>query len=235
MSRHAWAEWVESAEVLHLLWKSKERLKIAWEWDQKDPKSYPLNTSFVLAEVRASVTNRLGVRSISHLKLPKPPMSLAKLISERTIKTIWEENHSGSFVDAITQAAATDYENPDKSWKIFQGIIRAMEAAYLVEYWGLEFIPKPKVNILHKGLNEIAKAAGIGNQTEKGFAEFLDDLCPCGLKKHREAVRKVSSRSTRMRRPKGKKKGTGKKRDGSKTPRSLDQNASPSGLKASFR
>jgi hypothetical protein len=202
MSRHAWAEWVESAEVRQLLWKSREHLERAWISDQEDPKSYPLNTSFVLAEIRAVVANRPTARPISHLKLPKPPESLAELISERTVKTIWEENHSGRFVDAIAQAAATDYENPAKSWKAFQGIIRAIESAYLVDYVGLELLQRPKVNILHKGLSEIAKAAGIGDQTEKGFAEFLDDLCPCGLKKHREAVRKVSSRSTRMRRPK---------------------------------
>jgi hypothetical protein len=73
---------------------------------------------------------------------------------------------------------------------------------YLVDYMGLEILQHPKVNILHKGLNEVAKTAGLGDQTERGFAEFLDDLCPCGLKKHREAVRKMSSRSIRMRRPK---------------------------------
>jgi hypothetical protein len=61
---------------------------------------------------------------------------------------------------------------------------------------------KAKGDILHRGLNEIAKAAGIEDQTEAGFAEFLDDLCPCGLKNHREAVRKLASRSTRMRRSK---------------------------------
>src|SRR6202035_5979106 len=138
--------------------------------------------------------------SAIHLRLPNPPKRLAELVSERTVKAIWEDNHSGRFENAIAEAAATDYKNPDKSWKIFQGIIRAIEAAYLAEYLGLGFIPKPKVNILHKGLNEIANAAGIGDQNEEGFAEFLDDLCPCGLKKHREAVRKFFSRSTRLRR-----------------------------------
>jgi hypothetical protein len=202
MSRHAWAEWVESAEVRQLLWKSRDHLQRAWKSDQKDPKSYPLNTSFVLAEIRAALANRPGARSVRHLPLPKRPKSLAELISERTVKTIWEDNHSGRFEDAIAQAAATDHENPNKSWKVFQSIIRAIESAYLLDFVALELLQRPKVNILHKGLNEIAKAAGIGDQKEEGFAEFLDDLCPCGLKKHREAVRKVSSRSPRMRRPK---------------------------------
>jgi hypothetical protein len=127
---------------------------------------------------------------------------LAKLIPESLVRNIWEENHNGSYEHAIRRAAATNYEELDKSWRVFQGIIRAMETAYLVGYLGLEFLSKPKVNILHRGLDEIAKAAGIGDQTEKGFAQFLDDLCPCGLKRHREAVRKLSSRSVRIRRPK---------------------------------
>ena len=207
MSRHAWAKWVESDEVRRLLWNSKERLKVAWETDQKHPKDYPINTSFALAEIRENMTKSGGTRSIRHLPDSKTPKSLPELISERTVKTIWEENHSGRFEDAIAQAAIADYKESDKRWKVFQGIIRAMEAAYLAEYWGLELLAKPKVNTLHKGLDEIAKAAGIEDQVEKGFAEFLDDLCPCGLKKHREAVRKLSSRSPRMRRPKSQKVG----------------------------
>jgi hypothetical protein len=202
MGRHAWARYVESSEVRNLLWKSVESLKVAWERDQEDPKTYPLNTSFVLAEIRSGVTGQRAMRSVGHPRIPKPPKRLAELVSERTVKAIWEGNHSGRFEDAIARASATDYKNLNKSWKVFQGIIRAIESAYLVDYWGLELLQRPKVNILHKGLNEIANSAGIGDQTEEGFAEFLDDLCPCGLKKHREAVRKVSRRSTRMRRPK---------------------------------
>ena len=202
MSRHAWAEWIESAEVRQLVRKSKERLKVAWKRDQEDPKSYPGNTSFALAETRLAVTGQSAVRPVKHLRLATIPTRLNEIVSKGTVKAIWEENHSGRFEDAIAQAAATDRESPNKSWKVFQSIIRAIESAYLVDYVGLERLQRPKVNILHKGLNEIAKAAGIGDQKEAGFAESLDDLCPCGLKKHREAVPKLSSRSTRMRRPK---------------------------------
>ena len=202
MSRHAWAGYLESPEVINLLWKSRERLKVAWKRDQEHPKSYPVNTSFALAEIRLGVTGQPAVRPVKHLRLPTTPRRLTELVSERTVKAIWEENHSGRFEDAIAQAAATDRENPNRSWKIFQSIIRAIESAYLVDYVSLDLLQRPKVNILHTGLHEIAKAAGIGDQTEKGFAEFLDDLCPCGLKNHREAVRKLFSRSTRMHRPK---------------------------------
>ena len=201
MGQHAWVGYLELPEIEPLLWQSVEPLKAAWKRDQKHPKAYPADTSYVLAEIQQRVTRRMGVRSPGRFLSLKIPKTLSELVSEGTIKSIWEENHNGSFEEAIARAAASDYKNPNKSWKVFQGIIRAMETAYLVEYWGLEFMGMPKVNILHKGLDEIA-AAGIGDQMERGFAEFLDDLCPCGLKKHREAVRKLASRSARMRRPK---------------------------------
>ena len=132
---------------------------------------------------------------------PKEPRSLAELVPEKLVKTIWEEHHSGTFRDAIRRAAGV-HRDEQKSWKAFQGIIRAMEVAYLVSYIGDELLPKPKVSILHRGLDRIAKAGGLEGQTEEGFAEFLDDLCPCGIRRHKEAVRKLWSRSSRNRRPK---------------------------------
>jgi hypothetical protein len=203
MSRHAWAEWVESAEVRRLLWQGRERLKVAWGWDQKDPKGYPMNTYLALIEIENSLTNPLGASPRTRLSTKlKIPGTLWELISEKTVKAIWEDNHNRSFEEAIAQATPTHYDEVRKSQKVFKAIIRAIEKAYVVDYVSWQLLPRPKVNILHKGLNEIAKAAGIEDQTEAGFAEFLDDLCPCGLKNHREAVRKLASRSTRLRRPK---------------------------------
>jgi hypothetical protein len=201
MGQHAWAGYLESPKVELLLWKSRARLKLAWEHDQKYPRTYPLNTSFALSEILGSFSKRKTTRSTRRLPVCSNPKNWAELISERIVKNIWEENHNGSYENALTQAVPTGYKDLDKSWKVFQGIIKAIEATYLVEYGALEFLAMPKVNILHKRLREIAKAAGIGGQTQKGFAEFLDDLCPCGLNNHREAVRKLFSRSTRMRRP----------------------------------
>ena len=132
----------------------------------------------------------------------KTPKRLTELISEGIVKAVWEDNHSSRFEDAIMRAAPKRFEDADKSWKVFQQIIRAMETAYLAKYWGVEFLAKPKADIMHKSLDEIAKAAGLKDLTEKGFAEFLDDLCPCGLRNHGEAVRKLSGRSSQIRRPK---------------------------------
>lgn len=203
MSRHAWAEWVESEEVRHFLWKSKDWLKQAWKYDQDDPNSYPMNTYLALAEIENILTKPRGPRPRTRLSTKvKIPRTLWELISERTVKAIWEDNHSGSFEEAIAQATPRHYDEVRKSQKVFRTIIRAIETAYDLDYVSWQILPRPKVKILHKGLNKIAKAAGIQDQTEAGFAEFLDDLCPCGLKNHREAVRKLASRSTRMRRPK---------------------------------
>ncbi len=203
MSPSAWENWVESERVREALWKGKERLKFAWRHDQEDPKSYPINTSLALAQIQESVSLRLAKKS-SRSTMPrtifKKPKTLAELVPAGLVKTIWEDNHNSSFESAIIRAADTNYDDQKKSWKVFKGIIRAMETAYLVEYWGWELLPRPKVNILHRGLDEIAKAAGLGEQTEEGFAKFLDDLCPCGLRRHKEAVRKLGSRFAKIRR-----------------------------------
>jgi hypothetical protein len=38
---------------------------------------------------------------------------------------------------------------------------------------------------------KVAKAAGLEAQTNEGFAEFLDDLCPCGIKEPQRGGPKV--------------------------------------------
>ncbi len=203
MSQHRWEHWVESRATVKLLWEAKEWLKTAWERDQKDPKSYPINTSYALAEIQESLSRRPDDRNTTvRITKPRAPTTLAELVPEKLVKSIWEEHHSGTFKDALRRAAGFDREGEEKSGKAFQGILRAMEIAHLVSVYGIELLPKPKVNILHRGLNRIAKAADLEKQTEEGFAEFLDDLCPCGIKHHKEAVRKLSSRSPQIRRPK---------------------------------
>ncbi len=74
--------------------------------------------------------------------------------------------------------------------------MRAMEQAYMVSFFGPEIMPMPKVSILHKDLKRIAVSVDLESQTQ--YAEFLDDLCLCGLKNHREALRKMESRDARF-------------------------------------
>lgn len=160
-----------------------------------------MDTSWALAEIEQAVAkNDLDKHIKTSLRKLLNPRTLAELVPEERISAVWEEYNSGTFRDAITLAAQIDYKNIKKSWKLFKTITRAMEATYLAGFLGHEFLSKPKVNILHTGLDQIAKVAGLGGQTQAGFAEFLDDLCPCGLKSHKGAVRKLSKRSVRFRR-----------------------------------
>lgn len=200
MNKHRWAGWVDE-RTKHVLWAAREHLKNAWDSDRKGPLHYPLNMSFALGEIEQAVANRVPNKKkrISFRKYSKP-RTLAELVPEGQIRWMWEDYNTGTFKDAIGLAAQMGFDNTKKSWKIFQTIIRAMEAAYLSKFLGFEVLSKPKVNILHKGLEQIARTAGLHDQTNEGFAEFLDDLCPCGLKRHIGAVRKLSERSARVRR-----------------------------------
>lgn len=204
MSRQRWAEWIESPEIVNLLLGAKEQLRITWERDKKY-KRYPLDTAYYLAHLRGELSRHVsGKRPAKQrrkrLLVARPPRTLSELVPERSVRNIWEDQHSGSFDDAVRIAGQLGYKGGDRPWKVFRGILNAMEAAYHVVFYGPEILSMPKVSILHRGLKQVAIEAGLKDQTREGFAEFLDDLCPCGLKSHREAVRKMESRSERFRR-----------------------------------
>jgi hypothetical protein len=203
MKPHAWEKWILSEEIrTFLLRECKDRLKFSWEADQKHPGRYPIDTAWALSEIQETLSMKPRNKKLRRGIYQRPkPKTLAELVPERLIQITWEENHNSSFESAIRQAADTSYKEPKNSWKVFRGIVRAMETAYLVYYWGPEFSPRPKANILHRGLDKIAKAAGLGAQKTAGFAEFLDDLCPCGLRSHKGAITKLGSRFKRIRRP----------------------------------
>ena len=196
MSLHAWEKWIESDATRKLLWDARVWLRTAWGWDQKYPKTYPMNTSYAISQILDELSKRPRIKDARVLlPKPRPPKSLAELIPEGLVRTIWDEHHSRSFDVAIEKAAGFGCKPNEVSWKIFSQILRTMQIAYNVSRFGDDLLPKPKISILHKGLEKIAGAADLGGQDEGGFAEFLDDLCPCGLKRHREAVRKLRSRS----------------------------------------
>jgi hypothetical protein len=180
-------------------WAARGLLKSAWDSDQKSPRQYPMDTSWALAQVEQSVAKykpdkptRISLRKLLN------PRTLAELVPEAQISAVCEEYNSGTFKNAIKLAAKINYENTKKSWKLFKTITRAIEATYLASFLGHEFLSKPKVNILHTGLYRIAQATELADQNKEGFAQFLDDICPCGLKNHKGAVRKLLERSERI-------------------------------------
>jgi hypothetical protein len=205
MSLHRWERWIESDTVREILWDAKGWLQTAWGRDHEFPKTYPMNTSYALSQIQESLsrhTRKTGANA--HFTAPKAPKSLAELIPEGLVQTIWDEHHSGSFTSAIEKAAGFGCGPKEVDWKIFSQILRTIEIAYTVSRFGHDLLPMPKISILHRGLELIAAAAGLEDQKEEGFAEFLDDLCPCGLKRHREAVRKLRSRSAQHSKQKSK-------------------------------
>jgi hypothetical protein len=203
MSAHHWEQWLEleSQAILRFLWVAKKWLATAWKWDSEDPSSYPMNTSHALSEIKEGLVQ--GFRKArSNRPLPKPiqPSSLAELIPEDLVRSIWEDNHSMSFAAAIKVASGFQGDSATMSSRTFAQILRAMEIAFQVSRFGYKAMARPKVNILHQGLCQIASAAGLQGLTRAGLAQFLDDLCPCGLKSHKEALRKLAFRSQLKRR-----------------------------------
>jgi hypothetical protein len=192
----AWERLAELDGTLAILWKAKETLRAAWEMDLRFRKTYPINTSHALTQIRESLLNRGHQKKKRvRMKKPKTPNTLAELIPEKLVRAIWDENHAGSLKGAIARASGFG-DIPDKqSWKAFLQISRTMEIAYKVNRFGHVQLRTPKVAILHSGLDRITKAAGQTGQSDQGFTEFLNDLCPCGLKQHRGAVGKMRGRS----------------------------------------
>lgn len=204
MSRQRWAEWIESPDIVSLLSQVKEQLQIAWELDKKY-KTYPMNTSYLFAQLHGELSrNASGKLPVNQrrkrLLIARTPRTLFELVPEPLVRSIWEDHHSGSFDDAVRVAGQLGFTGGDRPWKVFREILNAMEVAYYVVFYGPELLSMPKVSILHRELKQVAIEAGLKGQTREGFAEFLDDLCPCGLKSHKEAVRKMESRSERYRR-----------------------------------
>ena len=133
--------------------KAERDSKLAWVRDQKHPKNLSLNTSFALAEILGSVTKRKTMRSTWASPFAQTQRTWAELVSERTVKNIWEENHNGSYENAITQAVPTELQGSRQKLEGFsrdhQGDGGGLSSGVL---GALEFLAMPKVNILHKRL-----------------------------------------------------------------------------------
>jgi hypothetical protein len=194
-----WKKWVDVGTV-EVLEKAARELKSAWKADMRSPDKYPIWTDIVFTETEA----RLRGEPPKHgpVELPPrasrpapPPRRLSELLNEQTVKIVYEQQNNGSYEDALKIAAAGPERN-GKAYSTFRKLLRAIEAAYGIDYCssGIETIPTPKVHFLHRGLLDIADLARVNDLTHGGIVEFLDDLCPCGKRHTAEAIRKLRRR-----------------------------------------
>jgi hypothetical protein len=195
LNQHRWKASLVDEHASKALDGVADWLNWAWKEDMKSPKSYPLNTDYAFSEIRSRVKQRaLGkVKRIRTLPAPPPPpKQLSELVFEGTIKSIYEEQNDGTYQDALKQASL----GTTHAYRVWRKIWRAMDAAYQVNYFGVELAPVPRVHFLHRNLLEIARLVGLADLTHNGVVEFLDDVCPCGRSHKSEAVRKLRNRWT---------------------------------------
>jgi hypothetical protein len=194
-NQHRWKLSV-SDDTLRVLEDLARRLNWAWETDRKDAKSYPINTHAVFAKIKTQLSKISRDKSKSELQTPRSvpagrvPKRLSDLVDERTIKAVYQEQNDGSYYAAL-KIAAYDNRKGASAWR---KILLAVNAAYPICVYGVDFIPKPRVQFLHRNLLQIADALGVPDLTHAGMVEFLNDLCPCGNRHKPDTIRKLRAR-----------------------------------------
>jgi hypothetical protein len=199
-NQHRWKESL-GKKVVGALMNSGEQLAWAWELDMEYPNSYPLNTHHAFHEIKTRVgecqsQNRAQMPNATlrrGIRRALPPRSFSELVGEGTIRAVYEEQNVGNYIDALKLARSGD----KSATRTFRKILNAVEAAYIIEHCGDDSAPKPRVNFLHRNLLEIADLLHLNDLTHDGLVEFLDDLCPCGKRHKRDALRKLRQRRGR--------------------------------------
>jgi hypothetical protein len=195
INQHRWKQFL-SDHVRRVLEKVAERLEWEWKTDMEDPKSYPMNTDYAFAQIKRQITEgSRGRTQIAQqtIELPPslpPPTHLSELVDERTIRAVYEQQNDGTYQDALKLAVSGD----SQGFSAWRKILHAVSTAYLIDRYGHELAPKPRIQFLHRKLLEIADVAGLKELTHQGIVEFLDDLCPCGKKHKVDAIRKLRQR-----------------------------------------
>jgi hypothetical protein len=193
--QHRWKMWLDP-RVVAVLEKTAKRLELSWEWDKQHPRSYPINTDHVLSETKAQLKTPSQTKRGRQKWLPVPAgpaKSVCDLIDERTVRTLYEQQHAGSYCRALRQAS----EGFGRGFQAWKKIANCLTGAYRIDYWGVEFAPKPKIHFLHRELLEIAELLELDQLTKEGLARFFDDICPCERKHNPEAIRKLGKRRAR--------------------------------------
>lgn len=193
-NQHRWKKSL-APEHVEILKEAGQALKQAWKWDKEHPKRYPVNTDHALWETKLQLRDKVRQRKTTKLPAYRRPKRLHDFVDEGVVKTLYEQQHSGSYQDALEQAA-DGYGAGFLAWK---RIVSCLPAAYLVQFGVEEMLPKPKVHLLHRELLDIAASVELDDLVTEGLVEFFDDVCPCGKKHHAEALRKLGKRVTKSR------------------------------------
>src|SRR2546423_11635813 len=102
---HRWKKSLDDRTAA-LLEEGAKHLKLAWEEDAKDPKSYPFRTDQILCQIDTHLRDTSSAQSNWRPRTSVPPETLFELLNERTIKAIYEQQNAGSYRDALKQAAS---------------------------------------------------------------------------------------------------------------------------------
>jgi hypothetical protein len=196
-NQSGWKEWVEDDHIRGVLERAAMSLKWAWNLDKKSANSYPLNTSYLFAQIKERLRGQPRGHAIIKLpRPPHPPQRFAELVDERIIGSVYEDLNQGSYKDALRQAA-TGFGEGLSAWR---KILRAAEGAYAIEYYGVEFAPKPRVHFLHRNLLVLAATEHLRGLSDRGIAELFDDICPCGRSHKPNTIGKLRKRAISRRR-----------------------------------
>jgi hypothetical protein len=90
-------------------------------------------------------------------------------VDEKTIKDVYEQQNDGSYEVALKLAASGE----GKGASVWRKIVLAVDATYMINFYGMEFIPRPRVHFLHRKLLNIAARGGLDDISHEGIAEFL--------------------------------------------------------------
>lgn len=193
-NRHRWKEWIEDQGVRDLLESLAGELKRSWKLDRKNPESFPVNTWWLFVQIEDKLKNKPVLLAGSRVPPPpRPPQKLSDLIAERTIKAAYEDHNEGSYEDAL-KLAERGYDEGYSAWR---KIRRALDVAYLILHYGIDFAPMPRVQFLHRRLLEVADSKHLRDLSLEGVVEFFDDVCPCGHEHRPDAIRKLRKRWSR--------------------------------------
>ena len=203
-NQHRWLLSVRDRDpdtkIVKALKAFKEDLKRAWMVDKEDPESFPINTGEAFFEIRKQLVKQPLDASRLHLDLmpplPSPPEQFLDLVDESEIETVFEQQNEESYKNALKLAMS----GGRRGELIWRKILLAVDHAHFIKLHGPQVIPKPRIQFLHRELLKMTEPLGINDLTHEGIAEFLDDMCPCGIKHKSGTIRKLRNPRSKSKR-----------------------------------